>query len=236
MQPRPSFERELLIPIAVGVVSILGLAWIFLANYRREAPVPPTVEPTAALFDVSPVATRTRTPRPSATSTLEETSPIATGTSPDSYPGPPDATIASAGTATAESRSPASATSTPERGQPLLVGRYDNTDPNIIYDRHWTYRMNSGTKFAYKGTLHISDSIGNEAFFRFTGERFIFGYQRGRSFGTVTVLIDDQPYSFHEQAFGNIWRSPQLSPGTHFVRIIHESGQSINLDYIEVVR
>jgi hypothetical protein len=48
-------------------------------------------------------------------------------------------------------------------------------------------------------------------------------------------MIDDQPYSFHEQTVGNIWRSPQLSPGTHSVRIIHENGESINLDYIEVL-
>jgi len=62
---------------------------------------------------------------------------------------------------------------------------------------------------------------------------------RGRwgmySFGTVTVLIDGQPYSFHEQAFDLVWRSPQLSPGDHFVRIIHESGESINLDYLEIL-
>jgi hypothetical protein len=94
--------------------------------------------------------------------------------------------------------------------------------------------MNTGTEHAYKGTLHISASIGNEASFRFTGRRFYFGYQRGRSFGILTVIIDDQSYSFHEQAFGNIWRSPELSPGTHSVRLIHESGESVNLDYIEV--
>jgi len=96
--------------------------------------------------------------------------------------------------------------------------------------------MNSGTKYAYKGTLHISESIGNELSFHFTGQQFNLGYQRGRSFGTVTVVIDEQPYSFHEQAFGNIWRSPELPPGIHSVRLIHESGQSVNLDYVEVVR
>jgi hypothetical protein len=30
------------------------------------------------------------------------------------------------------------------------------------------------------------------------------------------------------------WRCSQLSPGDHFVRIIHESRESINLDYIEI--
>jgi hypothetical protein len=108
-------------------------------------------------------------------------------------------------------------------------------DPNIAYDRFWTVLKNPGTKNAYKGTLHASAGIGNEASFRFTGKRFRLGYQRGKNFGTVTVLIDGQSYSFHEEAFDLLWSSPQLSPGDHFVRIIHESGESINLDYIEIL-
>jgi hypothetical protein len=233
MQPRPSFDRELLIPIAVGVVGILGLGWIFLTNYRSESPVPPTIEPTAIPFDVSPFVTRTQSPRPSATPTLEETPPTATGTSPVAYPGSPAETLPSANTQITESQPAPSAT--PTSDQALPAGKYDDTDPRIDYDRHWTFRMNSGTAHAYKGTLHMSSSIGNEASFHFTGQRFYIGYQRGRNFGIVTVLIDGEPYSFHEQAFDHIWRSPELTPGTHSVRIIHESGESINLDYIEVL-
>jgi hypothetical protein len=108
-------------------------------------------------------------------------------------------------------------------------------DPNIAYDRYWIVLKNPGTKNAYRGTLHASAGIGDEASFRFTGERFRLGYQRGKNFGTVTVIIDDQPYSFHEEAFDLVWSSPQLSPGDHFVRIIHESGESINVDYIEIL-
>ena len=235
MQPRPSFDRELLIPIVVGVVSILGLAWIFLANFRSESATPPTVEPTAIPFDSTPFTTRTPRPRQSATSTMEETSLTATETSPVAYPGPPSETLPSAGTLIAETQPAPFATPSPDQVQPLPPGKYDDTHPNIAYDRHWAPKMNSGTEFAYKGTLHISDSIGNELSFHFTGKQIYLGYQRGRNFGTVTVMIDDQPYSFHEQAFGNIWRSPPLAPGTHSVRLIHESGQSINLDSIEVV-
>jgi len=233
MQPRPSFDPELLIVMAVGIVSILGLGWIFLTNYRSESPLPPTVEPTVIPFDSGPL--KTRTPPPSVTPTLEEMLPTATGTSPDSYPGPPSETLPPASTLTTEIWTAPSATPTPDQPQSLAAGKYDDTDPNINYDRHWAFKMNSGTKYAYKGTLHLSASIGNEVSFRFTGQRFYLGYQRGKNFGIVTVLIDNQPYSFHEQAFGNIWRSPQLSPGIHSVRIIHESGESINLDYIEVL-
>jgi hypothetical protein len=234
MQPRPSVDLEILIVIAVNIVLVFGLGWIFLTNDRSESPLPPTVEPTVIPSDVSPFETRTPPP-PSATPSLEETPPTATGTSPDAYPGPPAETVPSASTLITESQPAPFATPTPDQFQPLPAGKHDDTDPNIKYDRFWAFKMNSGTKYAYKGTLHISNSIGNELSFRFTGQRIYLGYQRGRNFGIVKILIDDQPYSFHEQAFGNIWRSPQLSPGTHSVRLIPESGDSINLDYIEVL-
>jgi hypothetical protein len=231
MQPRPPFNRELLIIIVVGLVSILGLVWIFLATNRSEPPIPPTLEPTTMPFEASPVETGTLPPPPPATPTLGETPPTATGTSPEAYPGPPAETLPSASTLVSES----GPTPTPDEMQPLAAGRkYDDTDPNIFYDRFWAFKVNSGTAYAYKGTLHISTSSGNEASFRFTGQQFFLGYQRGMNFGIVTVIIDDQPYSFHEEALGNVWLSPQVSPGTHFVRLIHESGESINLDYIEV--
>jgi hypothetical protein len=231
MQPRPSFNRDLLIAIAVGVVAILGLGWIFLTNYRSEAPIPPTIESTAIPFDITPLETGTL--HPSATPALEESPPTATGTSPVAYPGPPVEALPSASTQITESQPTPSATPTPD--QLLPAGKYDDTDPRIDYDRHWTFRMNSSTEHSYKGTIHMSTGIGNEASFHFTGQRFYLGYQRGRSFGTVRVVIDGEAYSFHEQAFDLIWRSPELTPGTHTVRIIHESGESINLDYIEIV-
>lgn len=236
MQPRPSFDPELLIILAISVVSILGLGWIFLTNYRSQSPIPPTVEPTAIPFEPSPPETAFPSPTPSAIPTLEGTPPTATGTSLNAYLEPPTETLPPTITLITETQPAPSATPTPtpDPFQPLPAGKHDDTDPNIAYDRNWAFKMNSGTKFSYKGTLHISGSIGNELSFRFTGQQFYLGYQRGRNFGIVTVVIDDQSYNFHEQAFGNIWRSPQLSPGTHSVRLIHESGESINLDYIEV--
>jgi len=233
MQPRSSFDPELLIVIAVGITVLLGIGWVFLRNYRSESPLPPTVEPTPIPSDLSHLETRTLPP-PSATSTLEETPPIATGTSTDLFPGLPAETLPPASTLITESLPTPSATPTPNNVQPFAAGKYDDLDPNIIYDRYWIVLKNPGTANAYKGTLHVSTAIGNEASFRFTGERFLLGYQRGRNFGRVTIIIDDQPYGFHEQAFDLFWRSPELSPGTHFVRIIHESGETINLDYIEV--
>jgi hypothetical protein len=230
MQPRPSFDRGLLIPIAVGVISLLGIAWIFLTSDLSDSLILPTAIPS----NVSPFETTTLPP-PSATPILEETPPTTTGTSPDAYPELPAETLPSTSTVITETRPAPSATPTPEQIQPFPAGKYDDMDSNISYDRYWTVLKNPGTANAYKGTLHFSSSIGNEVSFHFTGQRFYIGYQRGRNFGIVTVMIDNQSYSFHEQAFDLIWRSPQLSPGDHFVRIIHESGESINLDYIQIL-
>jgi hypothetical protein len=237
MQPRPSFDRALLIPIAVGVVSILGLVWLFSTSALGELFSPPTVEveATAPPLDVSLLETQIAPPSPPATLTRAETPPAATETNPDADPGPLADTPASTGTLMTESLGTPSATPTPDQIQPLRAGKYDDTDANIDYDRYWTALKNPGTANAYRGTIHMSIGIGNAASFRFTGERFHLGYQRGRNFGTVTVMIDGDAYRFHEQAFDLVWRSPQLDPGEHFVRIIHENGESINLDYIEIL-
>ena len=226
MQPRPSFDRALLLPIAIGVVSILGIGWILLTSDLGKSVIPPTAIPSTFLS----VEAATLTPSPA--TPPEDT---VTETRPAPSPRPPTETPSSTSTSTMEPLPTPSATPTPGQIQPLPAGKYDDMDPNIAYDRYWTVLKNPGTANAYKGTLHFSAGIGDEASFRFTGERFRLGYQRGKNFGIVMVLIDDQPYSFHEEAFDLLWSSPQLSPGAHFVRIIHESGESINLDYIEIL-
>jgi hypothetical protein len=234
MQPRLSFDRALLIFTAIGVVLILGIGWIFLTSDLGKSLINPTAIPSS--FPSLEAGRLTATQSPSTTPTQDEIPPTAIGTNPEAYPELPAETLPSTSTLITESLPTPSATSTPYQFQPFSVGKYDDTNPNIAYDMYWTLLKNPGTANAYKGTLHASPGTGNEASFRFTGERFRLGYQRGKNFGIVTVIIDDQPYRFDEQSFDLFWSAPQLSPGDHFVRIIHESGESINLDYIEILK
>lgn len=237
MQSRPSFDRALLIPIAISIISILGLGWLLSISDLGEALGPPTSIPTAVPFDVSAFETEVWASFPSATPTRDELLSLATDPGLDASPEPMLETPPATSTLMMESLTPPSTlvTSTPDPSQVLAVGKHDDTHPAIVYDRFWAALKNPGTAHSYQGTIHMSTSIGNEASFRFTGEGFRLGYQRGRNFGIVTVIIDGQSYRFHEQAFDLVWRSPSLSPGEHFVRIIHESGQSVNLDYIEIL-
>src|SRR5262245_54645615 len=84
MQSRPSFDRSLLIPIAIGVVSILGIGWIFLTSDLKESFIPPTPVLTAMPFDVNSLKTEAASLYP----TQEEPPPTATETRPVAYPGP----------------------------------------------------------------------------------------------------------------------------------------------------
>jgi hypothetical protein len=230
MPPRISSNRVLLITIAIAIVLVLGMGWILLTGDPGRSPIPATAVPSSfSALETEPLTPSFRVPF-----AKDDTFSTATETGPDASPGPPAETLSPTSTLTETPVTP-STTPTPAGIQPLRVGQYDDTDPNIAYDPHWTFLKNPSTAKSYKGTIHASYDAGSEASFRFTGKQILLGYKRGKNFGTVTVMIDDQPYSFYEQALDLVWRSPQLPAGDHFVRIIHESGESVNLDYIVVV-
>src|SRR5689334_9820559 len=115
MQPRSSFDRTLLIPVVISIVSILGICLVFLASGVGRSAVTPTVIPSR----FSPLEAATRTPSPSATSTDDEI-PLTTGvTRFDAALGPATETPPSTSTVITESLSTPSATPTPARIQPL---------------------------------------------------------------------------------------------------------------------
>src|SRR5512138_745662 len=122
MQPRPSFDRALLIPIVIGIVSILGIVWILLATDLYQSLIPPTAIPSS----VSSLDAGTLAPSPSMTPAQDETAP-ATSTGPVAYPGPVDETLPSTSTLITESLPTPSATYTPDLIHSFPVGKYDDT-------------------------------------------------------------------------------------------------------------
>jgi hypothetical protein len=228
MQPRPSFNRSLLIPILRSLVLLLGLGWLLSACDPARPSIPATASPSS----LRSLETETPAPTPYI---RDESARAATATSPDAYPAPFAGALPLTTTTVTETLPPPSATPTPETIQPLRGGKYDDVDPNIAYDPYWMALKNASTASSFRGTIHASSNVGSEASFRFTGKRFSLGYKRGKSFGTVTVIVDGQEYNFNEEAFDLVWHSPTLSPGDHFVQMIHQSGEAVNLDYIVIV-
>ena len=240
MEYRPPLDRELLIPILIGLISILGIGMIFSANYLEGTPTPVPIATTVTPFQFRLLATETGTSTPEL-----ETTP-----SPEIFPtdqlrlAPTAATIQGSNTLTAGTpASPAtpigrnspipSMTSTFHELQSLTTGKYDERDPNIGYFGNWSAQASS--LGAYQGTLYVSTAVDDEADFTFVGKQLYLGYQRGLDFGTVTIIIDNEEEQTFDQRAGNIWVSPELTAGEHSVTIIHESGESINLDYVVII-
>lgn len=238
MDKQPFLDRSLLIPIGISIFSILGigiaLATVYLDKPETVAPATLTVTPFKFTF----LGTETAVP------SLElETTP-----SEEAFPEEPSTPVftdtpqAELGTSTlqATASSPtsplASSTSqtSPTSSTASLTGsnRYDNVDPLLEYDGDWVGQTNVTN--AYQGTLVLSKTIGNDLIFSFTGQRIIIGYLGQAGLGSMAISIDDQEFQLNQSA-GREWASPQFSNEEHLVIITHESGQSVNLDYINVV-
>jgi len=232
MDNQPSIVRGLLIPILIGLISMIGIGLLFSLDYlnRSRAPVP--LERTATPFKYLLLATETGTVNPEL-----EALPSEEIFSEEIFPTDvifpdPLATVPS-GIRTPTTVGSQNPTVIPTVGEivPMVAGKYDDADVSIEYFGEWTVQTNIST--AYQGTLHVSNIIGNDMAFTFEGRQVQLGYQSVSGLGTLVITIDDEQYVLAQGA-GSSWISPQLTSGLHFMIIIHESGDSINLDYITI--
>jgi hypothetical protein len=241
MNDQPSFDRTMLIPIGVGVFSLIGICVILVAG-RITALSGGVVEvPSATPFKYAMIGTEPVV----LTTTLEGLEGASTSTiSPDFPTIPPRntpillatntiapiVTIPSLVTTVVLSRTPTSASA-----PPFGAGTFDNTDYRMLYNGIWDPQ--SGVSGAYQNTLQVSGSVGNSVFFRFIGQELRVFYQAAPSLGNISLSLDGTPYSTSQNSQNTQvveWVLPSVPNGTHSVTITHASGGSVNLDYIIV--
>lgn len=240
MNDQPSFDRTMLIPIGVGVFSLIGICMILVAG-RITALSGGVVEvPSATPFKYAMIGTEPVV----LTTTLEglEGVPPTSSISPDFPTIPPrdtpiilaTNTIATIGTVPslvntiAPSRTPTSASTAP-----FGSGTFDNTDYRMLYNGNWDPQ--SGVSGAYQNTLRVSGTVGNSVFFRFIGQELRVFYQAAPSLGNISLNLDGTTYSTSQNSQNTQvveWVLPSVVNGTHSVTITHVSGGSVNLDYI----
>lgn len=240
MEEQPSIDPGILVPAILGILSIAGIAVIFILgrqnDIRPAGELPSTntpfryvylgTEPGLSTFTAVPTETQifaepglTRGPSPG------DESPLVTSTPPTSGGVPTQIVLTPLSTSTA------SATAT----IPAVLAKYDDTYFQILYDGEWTAQTN--VTDAYQNTLHISFAIENFAEFTFVGQQIIIGYQAGPSLGEI--LIDIDGFSFQVDQSNTRaqlleWRSPTLVMGTHTIIVEHFSGGSVNIDSITI--
>ena len=230
--PTPSRSYSWIIPISIAMISLLGICLILWSAWspgQKPQAVPTrTVTPFKYLF----LATEslTPTPRPE-TATPTETPPASTTTSEaDGTLTPPS--TGEAGTFIIEDTPTVTITPDPifaEAGT-MTVGKYDSTDSEITRVGTWNNQNNAD---AYEGTLLVSNTVGSHVAFSFIGSYMVLGYQSTNAAGDMLVNIDGSEVTI-TQLVGNAWFSQELGPATHYVILTHESGPTVNLDYIEI--
>jgi hypothetical protein len=250
MDNKPYLERSLLIPIGIGVFSIVGILIVGLLAYLDVPQPVASTGQTATPFKYILLATETslsvqgiETPLSSQeTIVAAPANPVlpptlAGGSSTFPTQAPPQVLILPTNTLQASipatSSIPASPTNTSSVGAASGSSqKYDETDEILDYDGNWQNQTGVGN--AYQGTLTVSERIGNDVTFSVVGQQIVVGYLGGPDLGSITISIDDDEFLLDEST-GNKWVSPQLSSDEHFVILFHEEGDLINLDYIEVV-
>lgn len=251
MDNQPSFNRDLIIPIIIGGISVVGIIIALLIGRSLSSPPEVPMTPSPTPFEFILLGTE-----PGITTPLVEGSEIATlpedaaGDSPafnsataDIFLQPNRTTTATAIVLRTNTPGGGVLPTSTSGGAPTATlstaaasDTYDDTDSRFAYTGIWISQTN--VPGAYQGTLHISSAIGDTVTFTFTGNEIHLFYQAGPSLGSLAVTIDGTgppPFSM-DQAETQIkeWVYELDSVGTHSIVIQHFSGGSVNIDSIRV--
>ena len=237
MDNQPSFDRGLIPPALIGIFSVIGICLVLLI-YRyntSSAVVEVTVTQTPFKYiylGTEPAISTEPSPEESATATLsDEPPPIFTQAPPIILtPNTPQIT-----TPVPTLLTPSNSTNTPASASPppLNPGTYDDVYPGLIYSDGWVPQ--TGVSGAYQNTLHVSTTLtspGNSVTFRFIGQEVRLFYQSGASLGILRVLLDGTQTLLNQAGTSTEFVLTATSVGTHTVSITHQSGGSVNLDYV----
>jgi hypothetical protein len=227
MDNKSSFDRELILPILFGGLSLMGIGVVFvlwrLSEARQPAPIADTETPfhfvylgtEPSLSTLTPEATETFAPEdPDLTLQPVTLAPPTEGIPPTGLP---------SRTATA---SPTIAS---------VLSKIDDTYFELLYDGNWDNQTN--VDGAYQNTLHISSAVGNSVSYTFTGQQVIVSFQSGPSLGTVSIILDGLRFDVNQSSTNTQlvdWQSAILVKGTHTLVVTHLSGGSVNLDSITI--
>lgn len=240
MDNQPAFDRGLIPPALIGIFSVIGICLVLLIYRYNTSQVVVEVTVTNTPFKyiflgTEPAISTKPSPEESATATLsDEPSPIFTQAPPIILT-PSTPQITTPNTPVPSLITPSNATSTPASAAPppLNAGTYDDVYPGLIYSNGWVTQ--TGVSGAYQNTLHLSNTLttpGNSVTFRYIGQEVRLFYQSGASLGVVRVLLDGTQSLLNQSDTSNEFVLSATVPGTHTVTITHQSGGSVNLDYV----
>jgi hypothetical protein len=237
MNNQPSFDRGLLVPIGVGIFSLMGICVILVMGRLNASRAIVEEVPSATPFQYSLIGTEPAI----AVSTMEGVTEFPVTASPAF--GVPETLVVLPTDTTAPvvpiiTLPPITSvnTSTPTSASTGAFGpgTYDDIHAGFIYSGDWvTVPGVAGSEY-YRSSLHVSSTVGNSVTFRFIGQELHIFYQPGSSLGTIRVTLDGTAQERSQSVLDDEWVLQTTSSGTHTVTITHLSGGSVNFNYIIV--
>jgi hypothetical protein len=241
MEKQPSFDRSLLIPVGIGIFSLIGICVILVMERINSAEAEVEEVPTATAFQYAFIGTEPAITTLTSVGIDEEQIPTPTQGIPTSPPqltpvfqvtntSPPIITLPPLENTNTPTRTPIS-----ESAAPFGPGTFDNTDNRFVYTGNWDSL--TGVPGVEKNTLHVSGTLGNSVTFRFIGNELRVFFQAAPSLGTIRLTLDGTNYDMPESRDSTQieeWVLSTNTIGTHVVTISHLSGGSVNFDSIIV--
>jgi len=124
-------------------------------------------------------------------------------------------------------------------GAPPSNGKYDDTDPGWKYTGSWATWIGTGP---YNNTFHYSSTVDiSYATFDFEGPLFELTYSERSSRGEMDIFVDNNFVATINAnnpiaTWQKTWRPPSpLGPGLHTLKVVHKSGNLIDIDAIEII-
>jgi hypothetical protein len=234
MDNKPTFDRSILIPILIGIASVLGICLVLIATRlgaaRGAVQAGETQTPVKFQYLATEPGIALPTEAATATSVLDTDTPAPTPI--DFLPSATPALVSTQISLPRATNTLATFTSTP-----LVLGiKYDDADFKFNYTGDWVAQ--SGVTDVYQNTLHVSSTIGNSVQLSFVGQKIRIIYQAAPSLGTIAIRLDGVDFTLDQSALetlNSVWESPVLVLSSHSVTITHISGGSINLDEVAVI-
>lgn len=226
MENKPTTSRELLLPILLGGLSILGIGTVFLFGSAISSSTPVPLNYTDTPFRYIYLGTEpglsTQTPMNTPTEVPTDTpESIVIIDTPTRLVNP-----------TQIIRTP---TLTISPTVHAVLSIFDDTYYEILYSGDWV--SENDVDGAYQNTLHLSIRTGNSASFTFVGQQVILSFQAGPSLGRISINLDGLLFEVDQsnpETEIKKWTSALLVKGTHTILISHLSGGSVNIDSITI--
>jgi hypothetical protein len=241
MDHPPSFDRSLLLPIGVGVFSLIGMCVILVLGRMNSDGAVVEEIPTATAFQYAFIGTEPAIS--TLTGTVVDEEEISTPTAGAFPTAPPETPVIQATNTSPpiitlpplENTNTPTRTQTSESAAPFGAGTFDNTDSRFLYSGEWGRQ--TGVSGAYQNTLEVSGTLGSSVTFRFIGNELRVFFQAAPSLGTIRLTLDGTNYDMPQSSSTTQieeWVLSTSTAGTHTVTISHVSGGSVNFDSIIV--